>query len=177
MLNRPSNSIFFILVFVVLLSITKNCLASNRSGFVEYTNSINTTTFKAIKTIGIYSRGRISRGEIVYGGLKFSHFDQKNASGSSGLYQLALGVTTSGPYAPFVEIGTDFLSLFSSRESSDCGNDKECRINAFIKAGIRFRFQHRFTLGIFHESMSFDDTNTILKGSHNYTGLTFGYDF
>ena len=177
MLNRPSNSRFILLVIVALLLMTNHCIANNRNGFVEYTNSINTATFQSIQTIGLFARGQIDRGEIVYGGLKFSHFDQKAAVASSGMYQIALGVTTVGTYTPFLEIGTDFLTLFASRENTNCDGENNCRLNAFIRAGLRIRFQTKYRLGIFHESISFDDTNSNLKGNHNYTGMSFSYDF
>ena len=177
MLKRPSIITFFILVIAALLFTTKNCFAYNKSSFFEYTNSINTATFDSIKTFGLYTRGKNSRGEIIYGGLQFSHFKLKNGSESSGIYRVLIGATTRGTYAPFMEIGTDLLGLFTSNNESDCGNGNQCRINAFIKAGIRIRFQNDYTLGIFHESISFDDTNSNLEGNHNYTGASFSYDF
>ena len=166
-----------LLVTAALLLMTNHCNANNRNGFVEYTNSINTATFQSIQTIGLFARGQIDRGEIVYGGLRFSHFDQKAPVTSSGMYQIALGVTMAGTYTPFLEIGTDFLTLFTSSENKNCGDENNCRLNAFIRAGLRIRFQSRYTLGVFHEAISFDETNSKLKGDHNYTGMSFSYDF
>lgn len=177
MLIRSSVITSFWLVLIVLLLSTENSLANSNRSFFEYTNSINTATFDSIKTIGLFARGQIDRGEVVYGGLQLSHFVLKNASGSSDIYRVLIGATTLGTYAPFLEIGTDLLGLLASRNKTDCGNGNQCRMNAFIKAGIRVRFKNDFTLGLFHESMSFDDTNSALEGVHDYTGMSLGYDF
>ena len=177
MLTKTSTNIYLSLLLATLLLTTRPCFAINTSSFAEYTNSINTATFNSIKTIGLFARGQMTQGEIVYGGLKFSHFDLYNGIDSSGLYQVVIGVTTTGTYAPFLEIGTDLISFFASRDNSDCGKGDECQINAFIKAGIRIRLSEGYTLGIFHESMTFEDDNSVLSGEHDYTGMSIGYDF
>lgn len=177
MLIRPPNITFFLFVITVSLITTNNSFSTSKNSFIEYTNSINTATFDSIQTVGLYAKGQDTRGEIVYGGLQLSHFELKNGSGSSDIYRVLIGATTLGTYAPFLEIGTDFLGLLTTRDKTDCGNGNQCRINAFIKAGIRIRIKNDFSLGLFHESMSFDDTNSALAGVHNYTGMSFGYDF
>ena len=177
MLSKISINAYLSLLLTTLLLTTKPCFAINSNSFAEYTNSINTATFSSIKTIGLFARGQMTQGEIVYGGLKFSHFDLSNGIDSSSLYQVVIGASITGTYAPFLEIGTDFISFFGSRDNSDCGSGKECQINAFIKAGIRIRLPEGYTLGIFHESMTFENNNSVLSGDHNYIGMSIGYHF
>ena len=177
MLIRTTYTPTFLYLLTALLLFSKPCFADNKNSFVEYTNSLNTTTFRSIKTIGLFARGQMTRSEIVYGGLKFSHFELNDGIISSGIYQVVIGASTTGNFAPFMEIGTDILSFLASRDSADCGSGKQCKMNAFIRAGLRIRLPEGFTLGLFHESMTFDDSNSTLTGNHDYTGMSIGYDF
>ena len=177
MLNKTTSTPVLLFLLTTVLVISKPCFAVNANSFVEYTNSLNTATFSSIKTIGLFARGQMTRSEIVYGGLKYSHYELNDGVISSGLYQVVIGASTTGSFAPFLEIGTDILSFLASRDNADCGSGAQCKMNMFIRAGLRIRLPERFTLGLFHESMTFDDSNTTLTGNHNYTGLSIGYSF
>lgn len=165
----------FLSIPIILLLTIKDCMAN--TNFVEFSTSVNTSTFDLIQTIGLFTRSEITKGEIIYAGLQLSQIKLKNNAGSSSFYRVLVGATIPGTYTPYVEIGTDLLSLFTTRNETNCGNANQCRINAFIKAGVRIQFQQNFNIGLFHESMSFDDTNNILQGNHSYTGLSFAYGF
>lgn len=183
MLLHTANPISTILLSLVLVAApllaSRSSSAAEGSGFFEYTQSLNTSTFKKITTIGAFSRGRLSRGELVYGGLQFSHFELKNSVNTSSLYRVLVGATTTGKVSPFIEIGTDILGLFTAgnNNQTNCGNGNHCRIDGFLKVGIRIHLQYAYTLGVFHESIAFSDNHSLLKGDHDYTGMSIGYNF
>jgi len=170
---------FSTLSLAALMISTGPVSASENNSFAEYTQSLDASTFEKIKTIGLFARSYYDHGEIVYGGLQFSHFEPKNSADSSGLYRVLIGVTTAGRVAPYLEIGTDILGLFTSSNNRqvNCGNVNNCRIDGFLKVGVRLRFQYAYTIGVFHESIAFSNNHRSLKGDHDYTGMSIGYHF
>lgn len=169
---------FFITALTLFLFSLNNCYAT-KTNYIEFTQSIDSITFDSIKTVGLFFRKRIKNGGFVYGGLQFSNFEFLNSSTTSGIFRVIFGTTTNGTIAPFAEIGTNIIGILiiSSDNQTNCGNENRCRIDGIFKAGLRIHIQNTFTLGLFHEIISFDGNHSLLRGDHNYTGVGIGYLF
>ena len=181
MLKRKINSTLLLILFAFSICPTHPTYADNYKHFIEYSQSFDIDTFESVKSIGLYTKNRIRRGEVIYGGLQFSQFNFLNNTDSSGIFCAVIGVTTTGKINPFIEISTDLLSALIHSSNDDnqnnCNNETRCTLDGYFKAGVRFEIMNRVRFGIFHEVISFGNNHNLLKDDHDQTGLSLSYDF
>lgn len=181
MLKRRIKKILLLTSSVLSICFTQQPYANNYNHFIEYSQSFDIDTFDSVKSIGLYTKSKIRRGEVIYGGLQLSQFKFLNNTDSSDIFRVVIGVTTTGSINPFIEVSTDLFSALIASSNDDnqnnCGNETRCRMDGFFKAGVRFNIMDRVRLGIFHEVISFGNNHTTLKNDHNQSGLSLIYDF
>ena len=167
-----------LLIIVFLLSPSLG-ISKRNNNFIEYTHSLDVSTFHSIKSIGLFAAGKTKRNEVLYGGLQLSQFVLKNNNISSNLYSVLIGVALEGKISPFIEVGTDLLGLFiaGNKEQANCSEDDYCNNDGFFKIGVRFSINKEFALGIYNQSIAFGQHHSRLKDDHNYTGASLAYSF
>ena len=181
MTTRRIKQTLLLTLFAFSVCHTNQTYADNYNHLIEYSQSFDIDTFESVKSIGLYTKNKIRRGEVIYGGLQFSQFKFLNNTDSSGIFRVVIGVTTTGRINPYIEISTDLLSALIDSSNDDnqnnCNNETRCTLDGFFRAGIRFEIMNRIRFGIFHEVISFGNNHNLLKDDHDQTGLSISYDF
>ena len=181
MLDRLSKNVIGLFFLNALVFHTGSTFANNKNSFIEYTQSFDISTYESIKSIGFFARLDYRNQETIYGGLQFSLFEFSNNTESNSIFRVVIGATMGAALAPYIELSTDLLSalILSSNENNqdNCNDENRCRLDGFVRAGIRLEVINGVRLGLFHEVLSFGDNHTFLKGEHNQSGMSISIDY